>query len=296
MRQWCLLLGLLWSWPALALNVLASVPEWGALAQVIGGDKVQVYTATHGLQDPHRIEAKPSLIAQARKADLVLATGAELEIGWLPLVLREAGNSRIQPGRPGYFEAAAQVAMLEVPARLDRSQGDVHAGGNPHIQTDPRNIQQVGAALAERLCELDPANAAAYRQNWGEFNRRWQEALQRWEKRAAPLRGVPVVVQHKAFPYLEAWLGLKQVASLEPKPGVAASSAYLAEVAMRLQAQPARLVLRPAYQPEGPSRWLSEKTGLQQVVLPFTLGGTPEARDLFSLYDDTLDRLLKGLQ
>ena len=275
-----------------ALNVFATVPEWGALAQELGGDKVKVYTATHGLQDPHRIQAKPSLIAQARNAQLVIATGAELEIGWLPLVVRDSGNSRIQPGQPGYFEAASTVHLLEIPTRLDRADGDVHAGGNPHIQTDPRNILKVAEALQTRLIELDPANATAYRSQFQAFGDKWRANLSRWEKQAAPLRSAAIIVQHKAFPYLESWLGLKQVASLEPKPGVEPNSGYLAEVLARQQANPARLILRPAYQPEMSARWLAERAKLPVATVPFTVGGTPEAKDLTSLFDDTLTRLL----
>ena len=278
------------------VKIFATVPEWAALAQEVGGDKVKVYSATHGLQDPHRIEAKPSLIAQARSAQLVVATGAELEIGWLPIVVRESGNARIQPGQPGYFEAAHYVTMLEIPAVLDRSHGDVHAGGNPHIQTDPRNLLKIGEALATRLAEIDPTNAMAYMSAAQAFAGKLRTAIARWEKEAAPLRGVPILVQHKAFPYLQNWLGLKEVGSLEPKAGVEASSAYLAEVVARHAAQPAKFVIRPAYQYDAPSVWIAERTKIPAVALPFTVGGTPEAKDLFSLYDDTIRRLLKGLQ
>jgi zinc/manganese transport system substrate-binding protein len=279
-----------------ALNVFATVPEWGALAQEIGADKVKIYSATHGLQDPHRIEAKPSLIARARSAQLVLATGAELEIGWLPVVIRESGNARIQVGQPGYFEAARYVTMLEIPAVLDRAHGDVHAGGNPHIQTDPRNLLKIGEALTARLSEIDPVNAMAYQTNFQTFAGKLRSAITRWEQEAAPLKGVPILVQHKAFPYLQNWLGLKEVGSLEPKSGVEASSAYLAEVVARHAAQPAKFVIRPAYQYDAPSVWIAERTKIPAVALPFTIGGTPEAKDLFSLYDDTIRRLLKGLQ
>lgn len=281
-----------------ALNVFATVPEWAALAKEIGGGRVTVYAATHGLQDPHRIEAKPSLIARARSAQLVVATGAELEVGWLPVVLRESGNRAIQPGQPGYFEAASAVAMLEVPKGLDRAHGDVHAAGNPHIQTDPRNILKVAEALAARLAELDPAEAMAYRSGLQEFAAKWKAAMLRWEKQAAPLRGVPVLVQHRAFPYLTDWLGLKEVGTLEPKPGVEASGAYLAEVLARQSAQssqPARMVLRPAYQYDTPSRWIAERAKIPTVTVPFSVGGTPEAGDLFALFDDTLRRLLAAL-
>lgn len=280
-----------------ALSVFATVPEWSALAQEIGGDKVKVYNATHGLQDPHRVEAKPSLIARARSAHLVLATGAELEVGWLPVVIRESGNARIQPGQPGYFEAARHVKnMLDVPQVLDRAHGDVHAGGNPHIQTDPRNLFTVGEALAARLSEIDPANAMSYAAAYQSFAARLRDAVARWEKEAAPLRGVPVLVQHKAFPYLQNWLGLKEAGCLEPKPGVEASSAYLAEIVARQATQPAKMVLRPAYQYDAPSRWIAERTRIPAVVLPFTIGGTTDAKDLFSLYDDTISRLLKALR
>lgn len=278
-----------------ALNVFASVPEWGALAQEIGGDKVKVFTATNALQDPHRIEAKPSLIARARSADLVVATGAELEVGWLPVVLREAGNTRVQPGQPGYFEAAQQVRLLEVPQRLDRAEGDVHPAGNPHIQLDPRNILKVGEALTARMAQLDGANAGAYQAGFKAFGDKWRAAMARWDTEAAPLKGVPILVQHKAFPYLSAWLGLKEVAALEPKPGVEPTSAHLASVLASLQAQPAKMVIRSAYQNDTASRWIAERAKVPAVVLPFTVGGTPEAKDLFGLFDDTLRRMLQVL-
>ena len=278
------------------LKVFATVPEWGALAQEIGGEQVKVYTATNGLQDPHRIDAKPSLIAQARSAQLVVATGAELEVGWLPVVIRESGNARIQPGQPGFFEAARYVTMLEIPAVLDRAHGDVHAGGNPHIQTDPRNLLKIGEALSARMAEIDPANAAAYQSGYKVFADKLRSAIARWEKEAAPLRGVPILVQHRAFPYLQNWLGLKEIGSLEPKPGVEASSAYLAEILAQQAVQPAKMVIRPAYQYDTPSLWIAERAKIPAVTLPFTIGGTPEAKDLFSLYEDTLRRLLKAQQ
>jgi zinc/manganese transport system substrate-binding protein len=186
--------------------------------------------------------------------------------------------------------------MLEVPKVLDRIHGDVHAGGNPHIQTDPRNIQKVADALTARMIELDPAEAMAYRTGLQEFTAKWRTALLRWEKEAAPLKGVPVLVQHAAFPYMNQWLGLKEVAALEPKPGIEPSAAYLLEIVTRQKNEPARMVLRPAYQHDGPSRWVAERAKIPAVVLPFTVGGTPEATDLVALFDDTLRRLLAALQ
>jgi len=207
-------------------------------------------------------------------------------------VLRESGNARIQPGLPGYFEAAAQVRMLEVPTRLDRADGDVHAAGNPHIQTDPRNFLAVGEALVARMAELAPADAAGYRANWKSFAERWRAAIGRWEKQAAPLRGASVVVQHKAWPYLIDWLGMKEVAALEPKPGVEPSAAYLSRLVEQTAQSRPRLLLRAAYNSPRAAEWFSAQTGVPVAVLPFTVGGDERAKDLFGLFDDTVDRLL----
>jgi zinc/manganese transport system substrate-binding protein len=275
------------------LNVFACEPEWAALAREIGGLDARVYSATTALQDPHRIEAKPSLIAQMRRADLVVCTGAELETGWLPVLLREAGNARVQPGRPGYFEAARWVAMIEQPASVDRSLGDVHSAGNPHLHTDPRNIARVGAALAKRMAELDPDSAAAHLARWKAFSTLWNAAIARWEARSAPLRNVPVAVQHRSFSYLLAWLGMTEVAVLEPKPGVEPSVAHLARVAAQLRTTPARAVLRAVYQSPRPANWLADRAGIPALALPYTVGGNARATDLFGLFDDTLDQLLK---
>ena len=227
-----------------------------------------------------------------RGADLVVCTGAELEIGWLPLLLQQSGNAKVQPGQAGNFAAADLVRKLEVPTTVDRSQGDVHAAGNPHIQTDPRNIAAVATGLAARLQQVDPANAAQYAQQATAFQQKWQQALARWSAQAAPLRGVPVVSQHKAFAYLYDWLGLKEVAVLEPKPGVEPSAAHLQAVLTTLKATPARMVVSAVYQDAKPSEWLSRNAGIPAVRLPFTVGGSDAAKDLFGLYDDTVARLL----
>ena len=279
-----------------ALNIFACEPEWGALAQELAGDKAAIYTATTALQDPHRIEARPSLIARARSADLLVCTGSDLEAGWLPILLRQSGNANIQPGQPGNFEAARFVSMLEIPARLDRGEGDVHAQGNPHIQTDARNFLPVAEALSKRLIQLDPGNTAFYQQRLAVFVQQWREAIARWEKQAAPLQGIPVIVQHRGFPYLNNWLGLKQVAELEPKPGMEPSVAHLSRVLEQLQRQPAKMVIRAAYQSAEPSEWISDRAHVPAVALPFSVGGTDGAKDLFGLFDDTIARLLAGLE
>jgi zinc/manganese transport system substrate-binding protein len=284
------------SLPAAAeIKVFACEPEWATLAQELGGDRVSVFTATTARQDPHHIEARPSLIARLRQADLLVCTGAELEAGWLPMLLRQTGNAGVQPGRPGYFEAANHVRMLEIPARLDRAEGDVHAAGNPHIQTDPRNIGIVATALARRLAEIDPAGANHYQARQRDFAQRWDAAIKRWEQQAASLRGVRIVVQHKGFPYLENWLGLRQVATLEPRPGMEPTSGYLVEVLEKLKREPAKMILRAVYNDGRASAWLSERTGIPVVTLPYTVGGSDQAADLFGLFDDTVRRLLGAM-
>jgi zinc/manganese transport system substrate-binding protein len=247
------------------------------------------------LQDPHRIEARPSLIAQARVADLVVCSGAELEIGWLPLLLRQSGNANIQRGETGYFEAAAQVQRLEIPSRIDRSMGDIHPSGNPHVHLDPRRLLTIASRLSDRMQTLDPESAGTYRAHLADFEARWAQAIARWEKQAAPLEGVPVVVHHRTWIYLFDWLGIQQLAELEPKPGIPPTAAHLAELQSLLKAKPAAMVIRSAYESEQASQWLSEHAGVPAVVLPYTVGGSEAADDLPGLFADTINRLLNAL-
>lgn len=279
-----------------ALNIFACEPEWAALAQELAGDKASIYAATNALQDPHHVEARPSLIAKARRAQLVVCTGAELEVGWLPVILRESANPDIAEGKLGNFEAAHYVSMLEVPSRLDRAEGDVHAAGNPHIQLDARNFLPIALALSARISELDPVNTAYYGKRLQDFRQSWQAALKRWEALAAPLKGKSVLVQHRAYPYLLNWLGLKQIAELEAKPGMEPSAAHLAQVLSQLQSSPVRMVIRSAYQDGKPSEWIAERAHINAVELPFSVGGTTAAKDLYALFDDTIARLLAGLK
>jgi zinc/manganese transport system substrate-binding protein len=279
-----------------AIRILATTSDWGSLAGELGGDKVDVYTATSALQDVHRVDAKPSLVARARSADLVVANGAELEIGWLPVLLQESGNRRIQPGTPGYFEITSALRLLDVPASVDRSMGDVHALGNPHVQLDPRNIAAAAKALTTRLGEIDPKNAAYYQQRGADFQARWQQAMARWTAQAAAFKGVPVVVIHRDQTYLVRWLGLQELAAIEPRPGVPPSAGYLAGLVSKLSAAPPKMILRNAYNDPKAADWLAERVHAPVVVLPFSVGGTPQAKDLFGLFDDTLARLQAALK
>lgn len=278
------------------LNIFATVPEWGALAETLGGDQVKVFVATVAQQDPHHIQARPSLIARARSAQLVIATGAELEIGWLPIVQRDSSNRLIQSGQPGYFEAAQYVTLLDIPKSVDRSMGDVHAEGNPHFQTDPRNLLPIAQALSARMILLDPAQSEHYQTLLNRFISDWQTRLAQWALAAKPLQGTRIWAQHDGFPYMNAWLGLNQIGTLEPRPGVEPSIAYLSEVLQRQKVEQARMIVVAAYLSDAPSRWLSEKSGLPVVTLPFTVGGNAQSKTLAALYDETISRLLKALE
>jgi zinc/manganese transport system substrate-binding protein len=279
-----------------ALKVFVCEPEWGALVQEITGDKASVYSATTAMQDPHHIEARPSLIARVRSADLLICTGAELEIGWLPLLLTQSGNSAIQLGAPGYFEASQYVAKLEVPKVVDRSLGDIHPGGNPHIQTDPRNMARVAEALTERLAQLDPADAETFRSRSKAFLENWWAAIKRWEREAAPLKGMPIVEHHKGFTYLEAWLGLKEVGTLEPIPGIPPTPAHLAQLVDQMQRAPAKVIVYSSYDDPKAAEFLSGRTKIPAVMLPFTVGGSDKAKDLFGYFDDIIARLLGSVK
>ena len=271
-----------------AMRVFSCEPEWASLVTELAGDHARVFTATTAQQDPHYIQASPSLIAQMRRADLVVCTGAELEAGWLPVLMARSVNPGVKPGTAGYFEAANHVPMLGVPQRLDRAEGDIHSRGNPHIQLDPRNIERIAPALAERLAKLDPANAADYRERLDDFMQRWQSALQRWATLAEPLRGMPIVVHHNSWTYLNHWIGLNQIGTLEPKPGVPPSSSHLAELLETLKITPARAIIRAPFEEARASEWLSKQAGPVMLELPYTVGGNAQATDLFGLFDSSI--------
>jgi len=284
------------SWLALPaaaeVRVFSCEPEWAALAREIGGDRVEVQSATSAHQDVHYIQARPSLIAKLRRADLLICSGADLEVGWLPVLLRKASNARVQPGQVGNLDVSKIVPMLDVPSRVDRSEGDVHPYGNPHTQTDPHNIALVAAELALRLEQIDPENAAYYQQRASDFEESWGAAIVKWQERGASLRGMKIVTHHLAWVYLTHWLGIEVVGHLEDKPGIPPTAGHLAELLAGIGDQKVELIVRANYQPERPSEWLSERSGIPAVVLPHAVGATEEAKDLYSMFDDILDRML----
>lgn len=272
-------------------SAFACEPEWAALLTVLGGKQVSVYQATSPKQDPHRVEARPSLVARMRSADLVVCSGSDLEIGWLPVLLRSAGNSKVQPGQPGHFMASEFVERLDVPEKVDRSMGDVHPYGNPHVHLDPRNLAVIASALSQRLAAIDPDHADIYTDRNASFQVKWSESIERWEREASGLKGLRIVTYHRDSAYLGHWLGMTLTITIEPKPGIPPSANHLATLLKELKAEPADLIIRMAYnEPKAPA-WLHDRTGIPLAELPYTVGGTKQAKDLFTLFDDTINRL-----
>jgi zinc/manganese transport system substrate-binding protein len=271
--------------------VFACEPEWAALAEELGGDKVSAFVATNARQDPHHIRARPSLIAKVRRADMIFCSGAGLEAGWLPILMQRGARATTQPGRPGYLMASEHVPVLGKPAVVDRSMGDVHPEGNPHVHLDPRNVLRVAAELTSRLVTIDPSNRRHYEDLARTFTAGWRESMTRWARRARALKGMKVIVHHTSFTYLIAWLELDTVATLEPKPGLPPTASHLEEVLRLTRTQPIKAILRTPYDPARAAEWLSGKANIPVRVLPYTVGGNPKAKTLKALFDLTLSSL-----
>ncbi len=275
-----------------ALDIFACEPEWAALARALAPD-ARITSATHARQDPHHIEARPALIGNLRRAQLAVCTGASLEIGWLPMLQQRAGNREVQDGRDGMFYAAQAVTLMDRRERVDRSMGDVHAEGNPHFHLDPRRLDAVAAALAERLARIDPPHAAAYRSRYTSWSQDWQQRIVAWETRAAPLRGRAIVAQHSSFAYAWTWLGLQQVADLEPKPGLPPTVSHLNRVLQQVAGTPPMAVVHALYQDPQAAQWLSQHTRRPTLALPTTVMSDGPAAELAGLFDTLIDELLR---
>ncbi len=281
--------------PAFAkVNVFACSPEWAALAQEIGGDLVEVKSATNAKQDVHHIRAKPSLLASMRQADLVFCTGASLEVGWLPILIKKAGGPTVQPETIGWLMASDYVQKLEVMHNVDRSMGHIHPEGNPHVHLDPRNISIVADVVAERLMLLDEGSSDLYARNLKAFQDRWSGLIAQWEADASSLKGRKVVVYHNAWAYLIDWLGMDVVATLEPKPGIPPTASHLETVLKQVQGQDVQVILVAPFEDEDAAEWLSGKSGIPVAHMPFTVGGDDQSATLSGLFAQTIQLLKKG--
>jgi len=278
------------------IRVFACEPEWGALATELAGDRVNIFIATTAQQDPHHIEARPSLIAKMRRADIVVCTGAELEVGWLPLLLRTSGNKKVQVSQPGYFSATNFIETIEKPERLDRSLGDVHAAGNPHAHLDPYRLLIIAEALKNRFIKIDPQAASHYQQHFDDFKQRWQTAVEQWEKQASALKNTQAIVFHRNWAYLFKWLGIQRVAELEPIPGLPPSAKHLTKLKKQFADTSPDFIVYGPHQRAKPANWLSDQINSPVIELPFTVGGNKHANNLFTLYDSTIELLLSKLK
>jgi len=293
LRYLLLILTLGASAPAFAdLNVFACEPHWTALVNEIGAGHVNVTTATGAYNDPHFIQAKPSLISAMRKADLVVCNGADLEVGWLPVLMQQGARDTVQPGQPGYLDASQYVQLLQVPSRVDRAQGDIHPYGNPHFQTDPRTIAAVAPQLAQRMAQLDPSNAADYQKRYADFKARWDAALKRWGQEAAAVKGMKLIAYHDGWVYMQDWLGVDAVGFLEPKPGIPPSPSHLADLLAAIKSQGVAGIIYTPYEDEQAPQWLSQRGGIPTAVIPDTVGADDD-KDLFQFYDLMVNQLLK---
>ncbi|MBU3652823.1 MAG: zinc ABC transporter substrate-binding protein [Limnohabitans sp.] len=278
-----------------AFTVFTCEPEWASLTRALL-PSAQVFSATTHRQDPHHIEARPALIAQLRSADLAVCTGATLEAGWLPTLQQRASNPRIRDGQPGMFYAADQVELIDpYQGTITPFSGDVHRAGNPHLHADPHRVLRVAQALHERLARLLPEEAAAIQTRWRQFDSDWRARLVTWEQHAAPLRGKPLAAQHTTFAYLWRWLDLKQVADLEPKPGIDPSPAHLNQLLGQLASTRPLAVVVAQHQDPRAGKWLSTqlKPPVPLLVIPATV--TDDQPDALARWFDQLVGALTAL-
>ncbi|MGP9831868.1 metal ABC transporter substrate-binding protein [Marinobacter sp. NSM] len=273
------------------LNVFACEPEWASLVSALLPD-ANITTATTAWQDPHYIEARPSLIAAMSKADLAVCTGASLEAGWLPSLISRAANRKIQPGSDGLFFAADHAPLHQSHDHVDRSMGDVHPEGDPHLHLSPDAIPRVVDALAKRLASLAPNQATAIQRRYIRWRGDWNQERQQWRVAAQRLEGTEVVTQHSTFDYLLRWLNVNVAADLEPKPGLPPSSRHLRDVLATPSISDASVILVASYQDDRPATWLSNQSGIPKVVLPGTVTGEPGQQTLQEVIGLIIEALL----
>jgi zinc/manganese transport system substrate-binding protein len=250
------------------VNVVTTIPDLAALTREVGGDKVSITSLSLPTQDPHFVDAKPSLVLKLNKADLLIAIGLDLEVGWLPVLQRGARNAKVTPGGSGYLECAQKVKLLEVPTQaVDRSMGDIHPGGNPHYLVDPRQAASCTQAIADKLGAIDPSNAKVYAANAKAFLAKLDTARAEWEKRMAPYKGNAVITFHRSWNYLLAWLQLVSIGELEPKPGIPPTSRHVAGLLGLGKSKNVRCVIQEAYYPDKTGKLVASKLGRTAVLL-----------------------------
>ena len=286
--------------PALAagkLNIVTATQDLGALVNEVGGDKVNVLSIAKGYQDPHFVEAKPSFLLNLRRADLLVVVGLELEIGWLPPLINQSGNPKIQPASVGYFDASRYAEILEIPtAQVSRAMGDVHPQGNPHYWLDPQNGLRVAQGLAQKLGQMSPGDAGYFNQRLESFRQRLTAAERRWDEQMKPYRGRKVITYHQSWPNFVKRFGLQVADYVEPRPGIPPSPAHVVELITLMKRQGVKLILVEPYFDLKTPQSVARETGGQVVVLMPSVGGNKESGDYIQLFEYDVNQLVKAFQ
>lgn len=279
------------------LNVIATTEDLASIAREVAGDKAKVESLSRGYQDPHFVEAKPSFVLKLNKADLLIAVGRELEIGWLPPLVTQARNAKIQPGADGYLDASLTARILEIPTgQLTRAMGDVHPAGNPHYWLDPENGKLIAKAIADKLSALDHANAAYYAQRYDDFQKRLGAAEARWTAMMTPNKGTKVVTYHRSWPNFADRFGLDVIGYVEPKPGIPPSPSHTIDVINAMKRQNVKVILVEPYFDLKTPNSIARETGAKVLVMPPSVGGEKEITDYIKLFDYDLKLLTDAIQ
>jgi zinc/manganese transport system substrate-binding protein len=279
------------------LNVVTATQDLASIAQEIGGDKIKVTALAKGYQDPHFVEAKPSFVLTLNRADLLIVVGRDLEIGWLPPLITQSRNAKIQPGANGYLDPSTSAKILELPTgTVTRAMGDVHPLGNPHYWLDPENGRRIAAAIKEKLSQMDAANAAYYAQREADFGKRLTEAEQRWKAQMAPYKGLKVVTYHRSWPNFADAFGLDVIGYVEPKPGIPPTPQHTLDVINAMKAQNVKIIMVEPYFDLKTPNSIASNTGGKVVVMPPSVGGVPQATDYFKLFDTDLGLLIDAIK
>ena len=280
-----------------ALNIITTTSDLAAIVSAIGGDKVSVESLARGYQDPHFVEAKPSFVLKLNKADLLVLVGRDLEIGWLPPLITQSRNAKIQAGADGYFDASQGVKILDLPTgQVTRAMGDVHPQGNPHYWLDPENGRLIAKAVQAKLSQRDPANAAYFAQRAADFDRRLTEAQARWKSLMAPYKGLKVVTYHRSWSNFADAFGLDVIGFVEPKPGIPPTPQHTLDVIQAMRQQNVKLILVEPYFDSKTPNSIASQTGGKVLVLPPSVGGVKEASDYLKLFDYDVNALISAIK
>ena len=280
-----------------AINVITSTEDLAAIVKEVGGDKVIVESLAKGYQDPHFVEAKPSFILKLNKADLLVAVGRELEIGWLPPLITQSRNSKIQPGSAGYLDASQSAKILDIPTgQITRAMGDVHPQGNPHYWLDPDNGRRIAQQVQNKLSEMSRGDAAYFAQRFADFDRRLSEAVKRWKASMAPYKGVKVVTYHRSWPNFADAFGIDVIGYVEPKPGIPPSPAHTLDLEQEMKRQNVKIVLVEPYFDLKTPNAIGRDAGAKVLVMPPSVGGVKETKDYFQLFDYDINLLVNAIK